>query len=118
MNVLVTGHLGFIGPVVIRKLRQAGHKSRGLDVGYFKENLLPNTQVDRPDEELISDIRILPSNVFDGIDAVIHLAAISNDPMGELNPSVTDKINFQASIDLAKKAKEAGVKRFIFSSST
>lgn len=117
MKVLVTGHAGFIGPIVIRQLHERGHETVGLDIGYFNDIEIPFPNSERPNKEIFCDIRNTPEDIFDGIDGIIHLCAISNDPMGQLNPRITDEINYKAGISFAKKAKAAGVKRFVFASS-
>ncbi len=121
MNILITGNTGYIGPMVARHLRQALPESRliGFDNGYFAHCL---TGTDRlPETRLVTqhwgDVRDLPARLFDGVDAVIHLAAVSNDPMGKRFEQVTDDINFASSADIARKALEHGVKRFVFASS-
>jgi nucleoside-diphosphate-sugar epimerase len=115
MKVLVTGHLGYIGVEMVGVLRAAGHEVVGLDIGYFDgcDFLAP------PDEvpELRIDLRDVTAEHLKGIDAVAHLGALSNDPLGDLNPGITYDINQHASIRLARAAKQAGVKRFLFSSS-
>lgn len=115
MRVLVTGHQGYIGPVMIQFLLEAGHDVTGLDSGYFEgcdfgEYRCPVRSIQR-------DVRDVTLDDVEGFDAVIHLAAISNDPLGNLNPKCTYDINHQASVNLAKLAKEAGVKRYLYSSS-
>lgn len=117
MKVLVSGHSGFIGPIVIRMLHERGHDTIGLDVGYFDEVDQPWSNSEKPHQEIVCDIRNFPDDVFDGVDGIIHLCAISNDPMGQLNPEITNTINYEASIKFAKAAKKAGVKRFVFASS-
>ncbi|HVP21523.1 MAG TPA: SDR family oxidoreductase [Anaerolineaceae bacterium] len=115
MNVLVTGHEGYIGSVLTSVLVASGNYVTGVDVGYFREGRLPPTS-----EQLNSiqkDIRDLDRADLEGYDAVIHLAALSNDPLGNLAPEWTDEINYRASVRLAELAKEAGVRRFLFSSS-
>src|SRR3989337_664541 len=114
-RVLITGHNGYIGSVMTQVLLQAGYEVVGLDTGYFRECTLA------PDPAGVSSIRkdirdISPSDL-DGIDAVIHLAALSNDPLGDLNAGWTEEINLDASVRLARLAKTAGVRRFLFSSS-
>ena len=119
MKVLVTGHRGYIGVEMVPVLRAAGHDVVGLDVGYFDgcDFAAP------PDEcpELRVDLRdVTAAHMRSGgrpFDAVIHLAALSNDPLGDLNPGVTYDVNLHGSVRLARAAKEAGVRRFLFSSS-
>ncbi|HVJ16972.1 MAG TPA: SDR family oxidoreductase [Polyangiaceae bacterium] len=115
MKILVTGHLGYIGVEMVTELRAAGHEVCGLDTGLFDECdfLAP------PDDvlNLRVDLRDVTPQQLKGFEAVIHLGALSNDPLGDLNPQVTYDINQHASIKLARAAKAAGVKRFLFSSS-
>jgi nucleoside-diphosphate-sugar epimerase len=115
MKVVVTGTGGYIGVEMVPALRAAGHEVIGLDTGLFDECdfLSP------PDEipVLPVDLRDVTPAHLAGVDAVIHLAALSNDPLGDLNPNITYDINLHASVRLAKAAKEAGVRRFLFSSS-
>jgi nucleoside-diphosphate-sugar epimerase len=115
MKVLVTGHLGYIGVEAVTVLRAAGHDVVGLDVGFFDECdfAAPPDQI----PELRVDLRDVTPAHLKGLDAVVHLAALSNDPLGDLNPNITYDINQHASVRLAKAAKEAGVSRFLFSSS-
>jgi nucleoside-diphosphate-sugar epimerase len=112
---LVTGHLGYIGVEMVSVLRAAGHDVVGLDTGFFDgcDFTAPPDQI----EELRVDLRDVTPQQLAGFDAVAHLAALSNDPLGDLNPQITYNINQHASIRLARAAKEAGVKRFLFSSS-
>jgi nucleoside-diphosphate-sugar epimerase len=115
MRVLVTGHDGYIGCSTVAVLRDAGHEPVGLDSYLFGECSLREYD---PDVEAVSlDVRDVEVSHLDGFDAVIHLAAISNDPIGDLNPACTYAINHEASVRLARLAKEAGVPRFLFSSS-
>jgi len=115
MKILVTGNQGYIGSVLVPLLRTHGYLVVGLDSGYFKECQI--TPVYEDFQQNTKDIRdILPSDL-EGIDAIIHLAGLSNDPLGELSPGLTEEINLQGTVKLAIMAKEAGVKRFIFSSS-
>jgi nucleoside-diphosphate-sugar epimerase len=115
MKVLVTGHLGYIGVEMVSVLRAAGHEVVGLDTGFFDGCDF----VSPPDEvsSLNVDLRDVEASHLKGFDAVAHLAALSNDPLGDLNPTITYDINQHASVRLARAAKEAGVKRFLFSSS-
>jgi nucleoside-diphosphate-sugar epimerase len=117
MRILVTGHLGYIGPIMIAVCKEAGHVVTGLDTGYFHDCILSGSDVPAPDKEIIRDIRNVRMEDLEGIDAIIHLAALSNDPLGQLDPELTLDINSTASIRLATMAKEAGVSRFIFASS-
>ena len=115
MKVLVTGTLGYIGVEMVPALRKAGHEVVGLDTGYYDECDFAAP----PDEvpTLRVDLRDVTPAHLKGFDAVIHLAALSNNPLGDLNPNITYDINLHASVKLARAAKEAGVKRFLFSSS-
>ncbi|MGH8246234.1 MAG: NAD-dependent epimerase/dehydratase family protein, partial [Gammaproteobacteria bacterium] len=115
MRVLVTGHNGYIGSVLVPLLLEEGHEVKGLDTYFFEECILGEPDADVP--SIRRDIRdVLPADLA-GIDAVIHLAALSNDPLGDLKPEWTHEINHRASVRLAKIAKEAGVRRFLYSSS-
>ncbi|HET7116293.1 MAG TPA: SDR family oxidoreductase [Hanamia sp.] len=115
MKIFVTGHKGYIGPHLISLLKEAGHAVTACDISLFEEAKIADTI--KPDKELIKDIRDLTPKDLKGHDCVMHLAAISNDPMGDLNPEITYSINREGSIHLARISKEAGVKRFLFSSS-
>ena len=117
MHVLITGHQGFIGPVMIGVFKKAGHTVTGLDIGYFKECTVSGSSLALPDYEIVRDIRAVREDDFKGIDAVVHLSALSNDPMGALKPELTYDINLTASVRAAELAKAAGVSRFIFASS-
>jgi nucleoside-diphosphate-sugar epimerase len=114
-RVLVTGHNGYIGSVLAPALIDAGYDVVGVDTGYFRRCTLG------PDSAQVraawKDIRDLEPADLEGFDAVIHLAALSNDPIGNLNHTWTDEINLQASVRLASLARDAGVARFLFSSS-
>ncbi|WP_129667804.1 NAD-dependent epimerase/dehydratase family protein [Phytoactinopolyspora endophytica] len=116
MRVLVTGHDGYIGTVLVPLFKLAGHEVIGVDSGLFSRCQF-TPELDRPDRELWMDIRDLREEHFDGVDAVIHLAGISNDPLGDLNPATTYDINHVATLHVARMAKAAGVTRFAFSSS-
>jgi nucleoside-diphosphate-sugar epimerase len=117
MHILVTGHLGYIGPIMIRTCKEAGHLVTGLDTGYFRDCIQNGEEAVAPDKEIVRDIREVRTQDLESIDAIIHLAALSNDPLGQLDPELTFDINSAASIRLATMAKEAGVSRFIFASS-
>lgn len=116
MRVLLSGHNGYIGSVATRVLEEAGHTVVGLDAGYYADCTLPGTE--EPTRLTIRrDIRDLTTADLVGCEAVVHLAALSNDPLGELMPQWTDDINCQAAIRLARLARQAGTRRFVFSSS-
>lgn len=115
MDILLTGHLGYIGAVMAPLLTAAGHQVTGLDTGYFVDCVI-GAEPD-PVPELRKDLRDVTPADLDGFDAVVHLAALSNDPVGDLEPEQTYDINHRASIHLARCAKQAGVNRFVYSSS-
>ena len=115
MKVLVTGHKGYIGTHLISLLKAAGHIVTACDINLFEESQI--AEVATPDLELIKDIRDLSVDDLKGHDCIMHLAGISNDPMGDLNPEITYSINRDASVRLAQLSKQAGVKKFLFSSS-
>jgi len=117
-TVLLTGNSGYIGSVMTARLKKASYRVVGLDSGLFNDNcFFPLPGDSTPDRQIVKDVRYVAKEDLDGIDAVIHLAALSNDPMGELNPGLTDEINNKSTIRLAKLAKENRVERFIFASS-
>ena len=115
MRVLLTGHKGYIGAVAGPLLASAGHEIVGLDTDLFAG--CDFGVVSRDIVEIHKDIRDLTEDDLEGFEAVVHLAALSNDPLGNLNASLTYDINHKASVHLAELAKAAGVKRFVFSSS-
>ena len=115
MRVLVTGHNGYIGSVLVPTLEEAGHEVVGLDSDLFAPCVFgPNPH---HGGVAAGDVRDVESEDLAGFDAVIHLAAVCNDPVGDLNPQATYDINHLASVRVAEKAKEAGVERFLFASS-
>jgi nucleoside-diphosphate-sugar epimerase len=116
VKVLVTGHNGYIGSVLVPFFRAAGHDVIGLDSFYF-EDCTFGEDVAESVPALRKDVRDLEVADLAGFDAVIHLAALSNDPLGDINPDWTYDINWHSSVRLARLAKEAGVPRFLFSSS-
>jgi nucleoside-diphosphate-sugar epimerase len=115
MRILLTGHLGYIGAVMGPFLQAAGHDVTGLDTGYFAEQVLGPAPAPIP--ELRIDLRDVTPDDLAGFDAVVHLAALSNDPLGDLEPDQTYDINHRASLHLARCAREAGVGRFVYASS-
>ena len=115
MRVLVTGHKGYIGSVMVPMLLKEGHEVVGMDSDlYVRCNF---GEFDDEVPNIKKDIRDIELSDLEGFDAVLHLAGLSNDPLGDLDPKLTFEINYLASVNLAKFAKEAGVKRFVFSSS-
>ncbi|MGD2116086.1 MAG: SDR family oxidoreductase [Acidobacteriota bacterium] len=121
MRVLVTGHRGYIGAVLTPMLLEAGHEVVGLDPDLFTGcDFGPPLAFDAGPgrlEELRKDLREVEAGDLEGIEAVIHLAGLSNDPLGDLDPELTYEINERASVELARLARRAGVERFLFSSS-
>ena len=117
MRVLVTGHLGYIGTVLVPLLLEAGHDVVGLDSDLYSTCTFgtPDAIADVP--WIRRDLRDVEPGDLAGVDAVIHLAALSNDPLGDLDPELTYAINHRASVRLARLARDAGVSRFLFSSS-
>lgn len=115
MRILVTGNMGYVGSHLTEILMNAEHEVIGCDLSLFPDAVC--TEITKPKSQLLKDFRDLTTLELRGIDAIAHLAGISNDPMGELNPGLTMKINGQGSVELAEKAKVAGVKIFTFASS-
>lgn len=115
MRVLITGHNGYIGSVMSGLFRQAGHDVVGLD-SYLFATCTFGDDVDDI-EAIRKDVRDVTVGDLDGFDAVCHLAGISNDPLGDLAPEITGEINHRASVRLAELSREAGIERFVFSSS-
>lgn len=115
MRVLVTGHEGYLGSVLVPMLQAAGHDVVGLDTGLFADGVLgpPPAEV----KELRVDLRDVQPEHCAGVDAVVHLAALCNDPLGDLDPQLTYDINHHSTVRLAEAAKAAGVSRLLFSSS-
>ena len=115
MRILITGHKGYIGTVMVPMLLGAGHEVVGLDSDLFRQCTFAPGIHEIP--ELRVDLRDVETADLDGFEAVIHLAALSNDPLGDLNPGITYDINHVASVRLARLAKSARVTRFLYSSS-
>lgn len=115
MRILVTGHNGYIGGVLVPFLQERGHHVTGLDTYYFEN--CDMSGMPEADAVIRKDIREVGPGDMEGFDAVIHLAGLSNDPMGNLNPQCTYDINADATLTLGTAAKAAGVPRFAFSSS-
>jgi len=111
--VLVTGSSGYVGSVMVPLLESAGHEVNGFDLGLYEESSF-SPDVPQPDRR---DMRSLGKADLEGFDAIICLAALSNDPVGDLDPDLTFGINREATVDLARKAKSVGVDRFLFASS-
>ncbi len=116
MKVLVTGHNGYIGSVLVQMFLAEGHEVVGLDTDLFADCIFGNKHVAEVPSMNV-DIRDTAAIELEGFDAVIHLAGLSNDPLGDLDATLTYEINHAASVRLAEKAKASGVPRFIFSSS-
>jgi nucleoside-diphosphate-sugar epimerase len=121
MRILITGNMGYVGPALVKHLRARHPKAElvGFDSSFFAHCLtgvqrLPESSLDR---QYFGDIREFPGLLFDGIDAVVHLAAISNDPMGNRFETVTEEINYRASARIAALARDHQVKNFVFASS-
>lgn len=115
MRIMVTGDQGYIGSVLIPMLTNGGYEVLGYDSGYFAENLLEEVNEDYP--KITKDIRDITKKDLKGVDGIIHLAGLSNDPLGEFSPKLTEDINYTGTMNLARLAKESGVCRFVYASS-
>jgi nucleoside-diphosphate-sugar epimerase len=115
VRILITGHKGYIGTVMAPLIADAGHEVVGLDSDLFEQCTFGLPPHEFP--SIRKDLRDVEVSDLEGFDAVIHLAGLSNDPLGNLNPELTYEINYHASVRLARLAKEVGVQRFLFSSS-
>lgn len=121
MKILITGNMGYVGPGVVHELRNAFPLATlvGYDMGYFgacltHTEVLPESKLDL---QIFGDVRSMSREVMESVDAVVHLAAISNDPMGNRFEDITLDVNYHSSVKVAKLAKEAGVRSFVFASS-
>ena len=117
MRVALTGHLGYVGSVMTPMIVAAGHDVVGFDSDLYRGSSFASGQPGVEVPSIFKDIRDITEQDLEGFDAVIHLAGLSNDPLGDLNPTLTDEINFKASVHLAEIARSVGVERFLFSSS-
>ena len=121
MKILITGNLGYVGPWVTRQLRAAHPTATllGFDTGYFAHCVTSAPHVPEAllDVQFFGDLRRFPADMLSGVDAIVHLAAISNDPMGKAFEELTFDVNYRAGVELAKQARAAGVRSFVFASS-
>jgi nucleoside-diphosphate-sugar epimerase len=117
MRILLTGSHGYLGSVTGRVLADGGHEVVGLDALLYEGCDLPGAGGNGVRPALVRDVRDVTATELEGLEAVVHLAALSNDPIGELSPALTRAINFEASVSLARAAREAGASRFVFASS-
>lgn len=118
MKLLITGTDGYIGSLLAPRLAASGFAVTGLDTGYYREGwLYTNARSGRLPATISKDLRDIDSADLENCDAVVHLAELSNDPLGENSPEVTYRINHQGSVRLAKLARDAGVSRFVYTSS-
>jgi nucleoside-diphosphate-sugar epimerase len=121
MKILITGNLGYVGSELVKLLRKnyPDAKLIGFDIGYFAKHITNRNAAPEIylDNQYYGDVRKFPESLLEGVDAVVQLAAISNDPIGNKFEEITLDINYKSVIDIAKKAKKAGVKKMIFASS-
>jgi nucleoside-diphosphate-sugar epimerase len=117
MKVLVTGADGYIGSLLGPFLLERGHEVVGLDTGFYRNGWLYNNGIAQSPRWISKDIRQITVEDLSGFDAIVHMAELSNDPLGQLNPEITFKINHLGSVDLANKCKKADVNRFVYTSS-
>ncbi|MFX0186800.1 MAG: NAD-dependent epimerase/dehydratase family protein [Candidatus Hodarchaeota archaeon] len=116
-SIIVTGNLGYIGIILTQDLLNEGYKVIGMDTDYYRDKKLIQFNIPKDILQLKKDIRHATIEDFHNVDAVIHLAALSNDPLGKITPELTNDINYLSSLRLAEMAKKANVSRFLFSSS-
>src|SRR5574341_21188 len=119
MKILVTGTEGYIGARLAPWLHAHGHEVVGLDTGFYRDGCLYLDPLGLPfgPQTTYKDLRLVTPANFEGCDAVTHLAELSNDPLGQNRPEITFKINHEGSLRIARAAREAGVKRFVYASS-
>lgn len=119
MRVLLTGTEGYIGSLLAPILIQRGHDVVGIDTGYYRDGWLYSRRKEIPVQAMTinKDLRHIGSNDLEGFDAVVHLAELSNDPLGQNNPEITHKINHHGTVNIAKLCKEVGIQRFVYTSS-
>lgn len=121
MRILVTGNMGYVGPVVVEHLRAERPEARldGLDTGFFAHCLTGTSVLPerRLDSQWFGDVRSPPAGALEGVDAVVHLAGVSNDPIGTTYEEATIDVNARATVELARAAREAGARSFVFASS-
>ena len=116
MRICVTGSEGYLGSLLVPELLKRGHEVIGLDTGFYKERMLYRPGWDAV-ATITKDLRNIEAKDFAGLDAVVHMAELSNDPAGQLAPNITYDINHKGSVQLAEVARKAGVKRFVYMSS-
>jgi nucleoside-diphosphate-sugar epimerase len=117
MNILVTGTDGYIGSILAPYLIKNGHQVTGLDTGYYRSGWLFNDAGQTYPSYINKDLRNIQPIDLKGFDAVVHLAELSNDPLGQLNPAITYKINHEGSVRIAEMCKRVGIERFVYTSS-
>jgi nucleoside-diphosphate-sugar epimerase len=116
VKVVVTGTEGYLGCLVGSELLREGHSVLGIDTGFYKAGWLYNG-LDHTPDTLVKDVRTVTAEDLEGADAVVHMAELSNDPLGQLSPTITAEVNHRGSLRLAQVAKQAGVERFVYMSS-
>jgi len=115
MKVMLTGDRGYVGSVLAPTLLAKNHEVLGFDSGYYASNLLDS--IDLEYQQITKDLRDIEETDLEGVEAIIHLAGLSNDPLGEFSPNLTEEINYKATIRFANLARKSGVKRFVYASS-
>src|SRR5687768_13009715 len=117
MRLLLTGTDGYIGTIMGPVLIEDGHDVTGLDTGFYRDGWLFHGRRRKIPATIDKDLRDIDESDLVGFEAVVHLAELSNDPLGQLNPDITYRINHAGSVELARKCKAAGINRFIYASS-